>query len=71
MSNKYRRGDWHRVDWTQKKKDAVIAAVDEYLRCYGPGESIMQSDDAQVDGLELLVEIADKIVHPEYIEEGK
>jgi hypothetical protein len=71
MSNMYdrRHGDHYKIEWTQEKRDAVIAAVDEYLRCYGRGEGIMQVDDAQTDGLELLCEIADKIACAEYIEE--
>lgn len=63
MTNKYdRRGEDHyEIIWTPEKEETVLGMIDEYLRCWGTGESIMQVDDAQTGGLGLLCDIADLI----------
>lgn len=70
MANRYdiRGEDHYEIAWTPEKEKAVLGMIDEYLRCWGTGESIMQVDDAQVGGLELLCDIAD-LVEAQYIEE--
>jgi len=59
--------DW-KVIWTDEKKERVLNLIEEYLEQHFSGEHIYQSDEAQVEAIELLSEIAD-FVEPEYIGE--
>jgi hypothetical protein len=57
----------HKIAWTDEKKEHVIKMLTEYLEDHYSGEHIMQSDSAQINGLELLCDIADH-AEPEYQE---
>lgn len=50
------------IIWTEQKKKEAIEALTKYFSEHGSGESIMQSDSGQIDGLELLCEIADSVL---------
>jgi len=50
------------IIWTEQKKKEAIEALTKYFSEHGSGESIMQSDSGQTDGLELLCEIADSVL---------
>lgn len=50
------------IIWTEQKKKEAIEALTKYFSEHGSGESIMQSDSGQIDGLELLCEIADNVL---------
>ena len=56
------------VQWTDKKRLEVLNAIEDYLCRFGTAESIMQTDRAQEDAIEMLADIAD-IVQPKYIGE--
>lgn len=45
----------------------IIDLIKSYYEKHGSGESIMQSDDGQIEGLELLCKISD-IIEIEYNE---
>jgi effector-binding domain-containing protein len=47
----------------QETYGAIIAFIEKY----GPGEVIAQSDEAQIDAIELLCDIADNILKPTYV----
>ena len=68
MQRSYRQKRYE-VKWTDESKEAVLDQLTKYLEIYGPGESIMQCDDAQVDGLELLAGL-DDVVELEYLDDG-
>ena len=50
------------VTWTQEKKDKAIEILTEYFEKHGTGESIMQSDKANIDALIILSNIADDVL---------
>lgn len=52
----------YNIKWTEVKKEKLLKKLNEYYSKYGLGECIMQSDDAQIEGLELLCHIADDIL---------
>ena len=47
------------MEITQTQKDAIIGAVLKYLELHPSGEHIMQSDEAQIEALELVCDLAD------------
>lgn len=55
------------IKWTEQAKSKVLELLTEYFQKHGYGESIMQSDAGQVNGLELLCTIADDILGEEGI----
>jgi len=61
----------YNIKWTERKKAQAIEALTKYYSEHGPGESIMQSDDGQLEGLDLLCLIADGILKDdiEYVDE--
>lgn len=50
------------VNWTQEKKDKTIQLLTTYFQKYGGGESIAQRDNAQIEAIELMCQIADDIL---------
>ncbi len=54
------------INWTQEKKDQVIAAIEKWIREHDAtaGEVIMQSDDCIITAPELLSDIVDDIIKP-------
>lgn len=53
------------VTWTPTKVQLVMEMIERYLVTHGDGEMIAQSDKATIDGISLLVRIAD-VVAPEF-----
>ena len=51
-----------KVKWTDNNKEEAIEMLTKYFEKHGTGEAIYQSDDAQVEGLELVSEIADQVL---------
>lgn len=60
-----------KINWTPEKKEDVIRAIEYWLLKHdaGAGEVIMQSDDCIITAPELLSDIVDEIIQPEYIYE--
>jgi hypothetical protein len=56
-----------KIKWTEERKTKAIEMLDEYFAKHGFAESIMQSDTAQIQGLDLLCEIADVLIDDESI----
>lgn len=56
-----------KIEWTQEKKDAVCAMLEEWLQKHGAwgGEMIMQDDDCQIEAPVLISDIVDEILQPE------
>lgn len=52
----------YNVIWTPEKKEAAIKKISEYLEKYGPGECIMQGDNAIIEAPEVMAEIADDVL---------
>ena len=55
------------LQWTDKKKEHVIRLVEKYLLKHGCAEGISQSDDGQIDAIELACDLADA-VDPQYVD---
>jgi hypothetical protein len=51
------------VTWTPDNICSALKLLEKYLEEHPSGEHIMQSDSAQIEGLELISDIAD-IVNP-------
>lgn len=49
----------NKVNWTPEYKEKAITLITKYLEKYGPGECIMQFDNAIIEAPELLATIAD------------
>jgi hypothetical protein len=60
----------YNIFWTSDKKNEVLSLIDTYVKKYPYGESIYQSDQAQIDGLDLLCTISD-ILQPVLSLDGK
>jgi hypothetical protein len=60
-----------RIDWTPEKKDAVVMAIDRWLKKHNAwgGEMIMQDDDCQIEAPVLISDLVDDIIKPEIKEE--
>jgi hypothetical protein len=56
------------VQWTDKKRLEVLYMIEDYLCRFGTAETIMETDRAHEDGIEILADIAD-IVQPKHIGE--
>lgn len=54
--------DYYKIVWTPEKKEAAIEKISQYLAKYGPGECIMQGDNAIIEAPEVMAEIADEIL---------
>ena len=50
------------ITWTDSKKEEAITELTSYFSEHGSGESIYQSDKAQIEALEVLAGIADSIL---------
>ena len=53
----------YKIYWTPEKKSEVIKTLDTYFKKYPYAETILQSDNAQADALQILSEISD-IIQP-------
>ena len=55
-------------NWTEEKKEAVIKALENWIIKHRAvaGEVIMQSDDCIIYAPELISDIVDDIIKPEY-----
>ena len=49
------------VTWTPTKVHLVMEMIERYVIEHGDGEMIAQSDKATIDGISLLIDIADVI----------
>jgi rRNA-processing protein FCF1 len=56
----------YKIIWTDKKKNEAIQMLTKYFEKYGIGESIQQNDDAILEAVNLLVDIADDILIDNY-----
>jgi len=58
-----------KINWTPEKKEQVIKAIDAWIKEHGAsaGEVIMQSDDCTITAPELLSDIVDDIIKPEWV----
>lgn len=58
------------IEWTTEKKEAVIAMLDKWLKKHNAhsGEMIMQDDGCQTYAPDLLSNLVDDIILPEYID---
>ena len=52
----------YKIKWTDEKADAAIKVITKYFEKYGPGECIMQNDDALIYASDYLAEIVDDIL---------
>ena len=52
----------YEIIWTPDKKEKAIEIITRFLESYGPGEVIMQDDDAQINAPSLLADIADDVL---------
>lgn len=54
--------EYYKIVWTPEKKEAAIEKISKYLAQHGPGECIMQGDNAIIEAPEVMAEIADNIL---------
>jgi hypothetical protein len=52
----------YEIIWTPDKKEKAIEIITRFLESHGPGEVIMQDDDAQINAPSLLADIADDVL---------
>ena len=52
----------YNIKWTDEKADAAIKVITKYFEKYGPGECILQNDDAHTYACNYLARIADEIL---------
>lgn len=57
--------------WTEEKQKRTLAMLDSYFKKFGQGGAIMQSDEGQELGLNLLCDIADEVLEAEYVDEDE
>jgi hypothetical protein len=57
------------VNWTEETKSEAIRMLTKYLKKYGPGECIMQGDNALIEAPEVMAGIADLKELIQYIED--
>lgn len=50
------------VTWTKEKKNKAIEMLTKYFKEYGSGETIAQGDNAQIEAIELMCNIADDVL---------
>ncbi len=50
------------IKWTSEKKEKAIELLTVYFEKYGNGECIAQGDNAQIEAIELVCDIADNIL---------
>lgn len=53
------------VTWTPTKVKLVMEMIERYVVEHGDGEMIAQSDKATIDGISLLINVAD-VMAPEF-----
>lgn len=55
-------------NWTDEKKEAVIKALEKWIIKHRAvaGEVIMQNDDCLIEAPDLISDIVDDIIKPEY-----
>jgi hypothetical protein len=51
-----------KIVWTEEKKNKAIEILTKYFAEHGIGESIAQSDSAQMDAIETMCSIADDVL---------
>jgi hypothetical protein len=49
----------YNINWTPEKQNEVLSLIDKFVKKYPYAESIYQSVEGQIDGLELLSVISD------------
>lgn len=61
----------YKIEWTDEKRKAVCDEIEKWINKYGAGagEVIMQSDNCLIYAPELLSDLVDDIIKPEYIGE--
>jgi hypothetical protein len=52
----------YNINWTPAKKEAAIKILTEWFSEHGPGECIMQSDEALITAPEILAKIVDEVL---------
>ena len=52
----------YNITWTEEKKEKAIKLVSDFIAKYGPGECIMQNDDALIYAADVFADIADDIL---------
>lgn len=52
----------YEINWTEDKAQQAIHILTDYFKKYGYGECIAQSDEAGIDAIEVLCDIADSIL---------
>lgn len=52
----------HKIIWTKKKKEKAIEMLTKYFEIHGTGECIAQDDSAQIEAIELMCDISDKVL---------
>jgi len=59
------------IKWTDEKKEKTILAIEAWIKEHGAamGEIIMQSDSCIISAPELLSDLVDDIIKPEYVNE--
>lgn len=50
------------IQWTEEKKEQAIQRLTKYFELYGSGEMIAQDDEANIEAMDVLIEIADDIL---------
>ena len=50
------------VIWTEEKKEKAIVILTKYFEKYSACEVIMQSDNAQIEALDLVCDIVDDVL---------
>ncbi len=63
----------YKITWTDQKRKAVCDELEKWMyergRCAFHGEGIAQDDDCQIYAHDLIGDLVDNIIKPEYIGE--
>lgn len=63
----------YKINWTDQKRIDVCNAIETWMAKYATasyhGEGIMQDDNCQIHAPELIADLVDDIIKPEYIED--
>ena len=51
-----------KVIWTEEKKEKAIEMLTKYFEKHGNGECIAQGDNAQIEAISLMCDIADDVL---------
>jgi len=60
-----------KIEWNQEKKDRVAEMIEEWLIEHdaSDGETIAQNDECQIDAPNLIGDLCDEIIKPEWTED--